>query len=202
MLVHFSKQLLPIINKTVLLVLPLSSSTPYNPHYPLTPAHSPSALLSLSTRFDEPISRRATTPWLALLLLVRLQLRKVGKSNSGLTRLAKARAEKGLTIADITRLTGLSYDNYIKYEREEVEEQYMSIETLNKLSDVLGIDLLTDYHKFKMNSSQIIREYMERNKLSIRKFALICEVSVTTVKNWRNGICSPSYELWEKFFKQ
>ena len=135
-------------------------------------------------------------------MLARLLLRKVGKSNSGLTRLAKARAEKGLTIADITRLTGLSYDNYIKYEREEVEEQYMSIETLNKLSDVLGIDLLTDYHKFKMNSSQIIREYMERNKLSIRKFALICEVSVTTVKNWRNGICSPSYELWEKFFKQ
>ena len=107
-----------------------------------------------------------------------------------------------MTIADITRLTGLSYDNYIKYEREEVEEQYMSIETLNKLSDVLGIDLFTDYHKFKMNSSQIIREYMERNRLSIRKFALICEVSVTTVKNWRNGICSPSYELWEKFFKQ
>ena len=133
---------------------------------------------------------------------LKLRLRKVGKSNSGLTRLAKARAEKGLTIADITRLTGLSYDNYIKYEREEVEEQYMSIETLNKLSDVLGIDLFTDYHKFKMNSSQIIREYMERNRLSIRKFALMCEVSATTVKNWRNGICSPSYELWEKFFKQ
>ena len=129
-------------------------------------------------------------------------LKKVGKNNLGLTRLAKARAEKGLTIADITRLTGLSYDNYIKYEREEVEEQNMNIETLKKLSDVLGIDLLTDYHKFKMNSSQIIREYMERNKFSIRKFALICEVSVTTVKNWRNGICSPSYELWEKFFKQ
>lgn len=139
---------------------------------------------------------------MALLLLARLRLKKVGKNNLGLTRLAKARAEKGLTIADITRLTGLSYDNYIKYEREEVEEQYMNIESLKKLSDVLGIDLLTDYHKFKMNSSQIIREYMERNKFSIRKFALNCEVSVTTVKNWRNGICSPSYELWEKYFKQ
>ena len=133
---------------------------------------------------------------------MRLRLKKTGKNNSGLTQLAKARAEKGLTIADITRLTGLSHDNYIKYEREEVEEQYMNIETPKKLSDVLGVDLLTDYHKFKMNSSQIIREYMERNNLSIRKFALICEVSATTVKNWRNGICSPSYELWEKFFKQ
>jgi len=133
---------------------------------------------------------------------VLLRLKKAGKNNSGLTRLAKARIEKGLSIADITRLTGLSYDNYIKYEREEVEEQYKCIETLKRLSDVLGIDLLTDYHKFKMDSSHIVKEYMERNKLSIRKFGAICEVSETTVKNWRRGTCSPSYELWEKFFKQ
>lgn len=131
-----------------------------------------------------------------------LRLKKAGKNNSGLTHLAKARIEKGLSIADITRLTGLSYDNYIKYEREGVNEQYKCIETLKKLSDVLEIDLLTDYHKFKMDSSHIVREYMERNKLSIRKFAEICEVSETTIKNWRNGTCSPSYELWEKFFKQ
>ncbi len=133
---------------------------------------------------------------------MQLLLKKAGKNNSGLTHLAKARIEKGLSIADITRLTGLSYDNYIKYEREEVEEQYKCIETLKKLSDVLGIDLLTDYHKFKMDSSHIIKGYMERNKLSIRKFALQCEVSDTTVKNWRKGICSPCYELWKKFFKQ
>ena len=130
-----------------------------------------------------------------------LLLKKAGKNNSGLTHLAKARIEKGLSIADITRLTGLSYDNYIKYEREEVDEQYKCIETLKKLSDVLEIDLLTDYHKFKMDSSHIAREYMERNKLSIRKFAEICEVSETTVKNWRKGICSPCYELWEKLFQ-
>ena len=137
-----------------------------------------------------------------LQLLAQLQLKKAGKNNSGLTRLAKARIEKGLSIADITRLTGLSYDNYIKYEREEVDEQYKCLETLKKLSDILGIDLMTDYHKFKMDSSQIVKEYMERNNLSIRKFALQCEVSETTVKNWRKGICSPCYELWEKFFKQ
>ena len=133
---------------------------------------------------------------------MQLRLKKAGRSNySGLTEIAKARINKGLSIADITRLTGLSYDNYIKYEREEVEEQYKCIETLKKLSDVLGIDLLTDYHKFKMESSHIIKEYMERNKLSIHKFAEICKVSETTVKNWRRGTCSPSYELWERFFK-
>ena len=135
-------------------------------------------------------------------MLAQLRLRKAGKNNSGLTTLAKARIEKGLSIADITRLTGLSYDNYIKYEKEEVKAQYMSLDTLRKLSDVLGIDLMTDYHKFKMDSSHIVKEYMERNKFSIRKFALQCEVSETTVKNWRKGVCSPSYELWEKFFKQ
>lgn len=128
-------------------------------------------------------------------------MRKAGKNNSGLTHLAKARIEKGLTIADVTRLTGLSYDNYIKYEREEVEEQNMSIETLKKLSDVLGIDLLTDYHRFKMDSAQIVCEYMERNNVSIRAFAANCGVSATTVKNWRKGACAPSYEIWERFFK-
>ena len=132
---------------------------------------------------------------------MQLRLKKAGKNNSGLTTLAKARINKGLSIADITRLTGLSYDNYIKYEREEVEEQYKCIETLKKLSDIFGIDLITDYHKFKMDSSHIIKESMERNKLSIRKFAEICKVSETTVKNWRRGTCSPSYELWKKFFK-
>lgn len=135
-------------------------------------------------------------------MLAQLRLKKAGKNNSGLTRLAKARIEKGLSIADITRLTGLSYDNYIKYEREEVEEQYKYIETLKKLSDVLGIDLLTDYHKFKMDSVAIVKGYMLNNKLSIQKLAELCEVSATTVKNWRRGTCSPSYELWEKFFKQ
>lgn len=132
---------------------------------------------------------------------MQLRLKKAGKNNSGLTKLAKARIEKGLSIADITRLTGLSYDNYSKYEREEVEEQYKCIETLKKLSDVLGIDLLTDYHKFKINSVDIVRDYMSINKLSIQKFAEICGVSTTTIKNWRRGTCSPSYELWEKFFK-
>lgn len=133
---------------------------------------------------------------------MQLRLKKAGKNNFGLTRLAKARIEKGLSIADITRLTGLNYDNYIKYEREEVEEQYKCIETLKKLSDVLGIDLLTDYHKFKMDSVAIVKGYMLNNKLSIQKLAELCEVSATTVKNWRRGTCSPSYELWEKFFKQ
>ncbi|MDE6594107.1 MAG: transcriptional regulator [Oscillospiraceae bacterium] len=128
-------------------------------------------------------------------------MKKAGKNNSGLTRLAKARTDKGLTIADITRLTNLSYDNYIKYEREEVEEQYMNINTLKKLSDVLGTDLLADYHKFKMDSLYFVCEYMERNHISIREFAAKCGVSVTTVKNWRNGTCAPSYEIWEKVFK-
>ena len=132
-----------------------------------------------------PKSFWATTLWLVLLLLVLLLLKKVGNDNSGLTHLAKARIEKGLSIADITRLTGLSYDNYIKYEKEEVKTQYMSLDTLRKLSEVLDIDLMTDYHKFKENAVQLVREHMERNKLSIRKLAAECGVSVTTVKNWQ-----------------
>ena len=137
-----------------------------------------------------------------LQFLSQLRLRKVGKNNpNGLTQLEQARLNKGYTIADITRLTGLSYDNYIKYEREEVKAQYMSLDTLSKLSDVLDVDLMTDYHRFKMNAVQLVCEYMEHNNVSIRKFAVECGVSATTVKHWRNGTCSPSYEIWEKIFK-
>lgn len=107
----------------------------------------------------------------------------------------------GLSIAEVCRRTGLSYDNYIKYEREQVKEQYMSLETLRKLSDVLEIDLMSEYHKFKQNSMQIVREYMDKHKLSICKFAEICGVSANTVKQWRNGTCSPSHSIWEKHFQ-
>ena len=115
--------------------------------------------------------------------------------------LAKARKNKGLSIADITRLTGLSYDNYIKHEKEEVKAKYMSLDTLQKLSKLLEIDLITDYHRFKMYASQCVIDYMTDNNLSISRFAERCGVSTTTVKNWRRGVCSPSYELWEKIFR-
>lgn len=114
----------------------------------------------------------------------------------------KARINKGLTIAQVCRLTNLSYDNYIKYEQEKVKPQYMCLETLSKISKVLGIDLLSEYHTFKINSSKHIRKYMLDNHLSIRKAALAFGVSAQTVKNWLNGKCSPSYEMWETYFKQ
>ncbi len=40
------------------------------------------------------------------------------------------------------------------------------------------------------------------NHLSIRKAALAFGVSAQTIKNWLNGKCSPSYKMWETYFKQ
>ena len=118
-----------------------------------------------------------------------------------LTQLEKARLNKGLSISEVCQLTNLSYDNYIKYEREEIKPQYMCFDTIRRISSVLEIDLMSDYHYFKANSAQVVKEYMDNHNLSIRKFAEKCKVSVTTVKNWRNGSCSPSYDKWEQFFK-
>ena len=114
----------------------------------------------------------------------------------------EARIDKGLTISDVCRLSGLSYDNYIKYELEKVKPQHMSLQTLDKLSKILDIELITDYHIFKANSCQCVKEYMFANHLSNRKAALWFGVSVQSIKNWLAGKCSPSYEIWEKFFKQ
>ena len=149
------------------------------------------------------INVRATTPWLALPLLAQFLLRNRGNDNhNGLTHLKKARLDKGYTVAEVCRLTGLSYDNYIKYEREEVKAQYMCLDTLRRLSDVLGVDCMTDYHRFKDNAAEIVRQYMDTHNLSIRRFAEVADVSATTIKQWRNGTCSPSYELWERFFRK
>lgn len=123
-------------------------------------------------------------------------------TTANLPKVAEARLRLGLSIAEVCRRAHISPDNYVKYERETVEPQYMSLETLQKLSEVLQIDLFSDYHRFKQNSVELVKAYMKKHGVTNREFAEICGVSVTTVKNWRNGTCSPSYELWEKIFKQ
>ena len=77
-----------------------------------------------------------------------------------LTQLEKARLNKGLSISEVCRLTNLSYDNYIKYEREEIKPQYMCFDTMRRISGVLEIDLMSDYHYFKANSAQVVKEYI------------------------------------------
>lgn len=132
-----------------------------------------------------------------------LLLKNRGNDNHRLvTQITKARINNGLSITEICKLTGLSYDNYIKYERDEVKDQYKNFDTLKKISDVLNINLMNDYLSFKTNSKERVCSYMELHNLSIRKLAKICNVSITTIKNWRNGKCSPSYEMWQRIFKQ
>ena len=136
-------------------------------------------------------------------LLAQLQLKNRGNDNNRLvTQIEKARINNGLSIAEVCRLTGLSYDIYIKYERGLVKEQYKNLTTLQKISDVLGINLINDYLDFKSNSKDRVCDYMDQHNLSIRKLAKLCNVSTATVKHWRNGTCSPSYENWQKYFKQ
>ena len=135
-------------------------------------------------------------------MLVQLLLKNRGNDNhTDVTHLSQIRINKGFAVADVCRKTGLSYDNYIKYEREEVKIQHMNINTLQKLSNVFGINLLHPYHIFKLHSAEIVKEYMVNNRLSIRDSAKYFKTSVTTIKHWRKGICSPSYEMWEKYFK-
>ena len=122
-------------------------------------------------------------------------------SHWDITHLKEARLERGLSIAEICRKTNLSYDNYIKYEKNIVKPQYMNLSTLQKISKMLGINLIDDYQLFKQNSSQIIKQYMTNNHLTVKRMAEIMNTSQTTIKNWRRGICSPSYYKWEKYFK-
>lgn len=132
----------------------------------------------------------------------RLLLKSRGNDNRLITHISEARLNKNLSINKVCELTGLSYDIYMKYERDEVKEQYKNLNTLRKISAVLDLDLFNDYLRFKANSKENVCNYMSTYKFSIRKFAKLCDVSNTTVKNWRSGICCPSYDKWEKFFKR
>ena len=134
--------------------------------------------------------------------LQQLQLKKAGDVNhSYVTHIQELRLKQGLTVADITRLTGLSYDNYMKYEKGLVKPNYTCLDTLEKLSNVFGEDLTTDYHKFKKDSQRIVNEYKTKHNLSISQFANMMGVSKATVKNWLYGVCAPSYDKWEQYFK-
>lgn len=72
---------------------------------------------------------------------------------------------------------------------------YFHTDAVKKLYNVPITDILTDYHKFNMDSLHFVCEYMERNHISIREFASKCGVSATTVKNLRNGTCAPPCEI-------
>ena len=134
--------------------------------------------------------------------LQQLLLKNRGNANhTFVTHLFELRVRQGLTIADITRLTGISYDNYIKYEKGLVKPQYMNLDTLKKLSNIFGENLLTEYHIFKQNSQQIVIRYKSEHRLSISQFAQLMNVSKQTIKHWLNGTCSPSYEKWKLYFK-
>lgn len=78
--------------------------------------------------------------------------------------MAEARLRLGLSIAEVCRRAHISPDNYVKYERETVEPQYMSLETLQKQSEVLQIDLFSDYHRFKQNSVELVKAYMKNTE--------------------------------------
>ena len=133
---------------------------------------------------------------------MQLLLKNRGNDNhNGLTRIHQARLNKGLSIAEVCKRTGLSYDNYIKYERGTVKEQNMNLDTLRRLSEVLEDNFVSPYHQFKLNSAELVKQYMIEHQVSIRKFAAECGVSVTTIKHWRDGTCSPSYDIWERYFK-
>ena len=120
---------------------------------------------------------------------------------SPIKHLRSIRESRWMSIAEVTRRTGLSYDNYVKYENGTVREQYMCIDTLLKLSELFNVDLLTDYHKFKMHAAKHIIQYMDEHHLTNPQLAEQCGVSITSVKQWKSGKCAPSYEMWGKHFK-
>lgn len=138
----------------------------------------------------------------SVIRLQQLLLKHRGNDNHEVVPyLKKLRLKQGLTIADITRLTGINYDSYIKYEKGFVKPEYMNLNTLEKLSNLFGENLLTDYHIFKKNSKQIIARYKNEHKLSVSQFSKMMGVSTHTIKNWLNGTCAPSYDKWDLYFK-
>lgn len=116
-------------------------------------------------------------------------------------RLKYARLKNKLSIAELCRKINFTPDMYAKYEKGIVTLDNMNISILVKISKLCNIDVLDDYHKFKLKSSEVVIRYMDDKKISIRKLAKQLNVSVTTVKNWRSQKCCPSYQLWKTVFQ-
>jgi transcriptional regulator with XRE-family HTH domain len=120
-------------------------------------------------------------------------------------KLKVARAASGLTSAGLVQKAEVDLSTYSRYENGDFCEDTVDLEVFKRLAIVLELDeyaLFDEFMLFRDKSKEIVQDYMVEKGFTIKKMAEVCGVSETSVKNWRQGKCSPRREVWERVFKR
>ena len=105
-------------------------------------------------------------------------------------RLKKLRLIKGLSQYDLSELTGVQRGMIASY---ELEQFYPTIDSINKLSSILDINILckNGYSNFLINSNSFkykLIKWRKENNLTKRYAAKLLGVSERGYASWENGV--------------
>ncbi len=116
-----------------------------------------------------------------------------------------ARLSARLKSREVAERAGLHITTYCRYERGEITAEGMDWHILERIGEACGFTkdfCLDEYQKFRANSAKIIQKYMSDNGITNEALARQTNVSLTSVKQWKSGKCSPSHKLWETVFNK
>lgn len=87
---------------------------------------------------------------------------------------------------------------------ENKAKSYYDIETINKIVEILDIKgkfgKSNTYLTFLMNDPiNQIKEFRQKNNISMNQLAKLLNVSYTTIKRWENGTSTISNENYKRF---
>lgn len=120
-------------------------------------------------------------------------------------RIKYARLSARLKSREVAERAGMHITTYCRYERGEITAEGMDYRILERIGEVCGFPkdfCLDEYQKFRTRSAEIVRKYMSDNSITNAALAHQMNVSLTSVKQWKSGRCSPSHKLWETVFKE
>lgn len=116
-----------------------------------------------------------------------------------------ARLSSQLKSREVAERAGIAITTYCRYERGEITDEGMDYHILERIAEVCGFPkdfCFDEYQKFRPRSAEIVQKYMSDNGITNEELAHRTGVSLTSVKQWKSGRCSPSHKLWETVFKE
>lgn len=115
-----------------------------------------------------------------------------------------ARLTARLNTYEVSQRAGIDTTTLCRYERDRVTEEHIDYNILIRIAEACGVDrfcFFDEYQTFRYHSAEIVRSYIKENKLTSEKLAHQLNVSISAVKRWRRGECSPSHKHWESVFR-
>ena len=127
---------------------------------------------------------------------------KINKQSSTQAKLKYYRRLNDIDQSELAEQVNVSREVIMAIENKT--KSYYDIETVNKIVEILDIKgkfgKSNTYLTFLMNDPiKQLKEFREKNNLSMNQLAKLLNVSYTTIKRWENGISTISNENYKRF---